>query len=117
MRQRQQQLGVTRLGALLRKFSLDELPQVFNVLRGEMSIVGPRMISPEEHERYGQWDMNLLTVKPGITGLWQVSGRSNVSYPERVRMDTTYALNRSFWGDIVIMLKTIPAVLKSDGAR
>ncbi|TLN21320.1 sugar transferase, partial [bacterium] len=78
---------ITRVGKFLRKWSLDELPQVFNVLRGEMSWVGPRMISPEEMEKYQQLGMNLLTVKPGITGLWQVSGRSDVTYEQRVRID------------------------------
>lgn len=107
---------VTRLGALLRKFSLDELPQIINVLRGEMSIVGPRMISPEEHELYGQWDMNLLTVKPGITGLWQVSGRSDLSYEERVRLDMNYIRNWTIWLDLQLLLQTVPAVLKGRGA-
>lgn len=104
---------VTRLGRILRKISFDELPQVFNVLRGEMSIVGPRMISPEEMEKYQQLGMNLLTVKPGITGLWQVSGRSDVSYEQRVRMDMYYIRNWSIWLDLQIILRTIPAVLIS----
>ncbi len=104
---------ITRLGRILRKLSLDELPQVFNVLRGEMSIVGPRMISPEEMEKYQQLGMNLLTVKPGITGLWQVSGRSDVSYEERVRMDMYYIRNWNIWLDLQIIFQTIPAVLIS----
>ncbi len=107
---------VTRIGAVLRKFSLDELPQLFNVLRGEMSIVGPRMISPEEHELYGQWDMNLLTVRPGITGMWQVSGRSDLSYEERVRLDMNYIRNWTIWLDLQVLLQTIPAVLRGRGA-
>ncbi|HRA21513.1 MAG TPA: sugar transferase, partial [Anaerolineae bacterium] len=107
---------VTRAGRFLRRSSLDELPQVFNVLRGEMSIVGPRMISPEEHERYGQWDLNLLTVKPGITGLWQVSGRSDLSYDERVRLDMNYIRNWTIWQDLQILLQTLPAVLLRRGA-
>lgn len=107
---------VTGAGRLLRRSSLDELPQVFNVLRGEMSIVGPRMISPEEHERYGQWDLNLLTVKPGITGLWQVSGRSDLSYDERVRLDMTYIRNWTIWLDLQILAQTVPAVLRRRGA-
>lgn len=107
---------VTRAGRFLRRSSLDELPQVFNVLRGEMSIVGPRMISPEEHERYGQWDLNLLTVKPGITGLWQVSGRSDLSYDERVRLDMAYIRNWTIWLDLQILLQTLPAVLRRRGA-
>lgn len=108
---------ITPLGQFIRATSIDELPQLINVLKGDMSLVGPRPISLSERSKYGENFADYCSVRPGITGLWQVSGRSNVSYPERVRMDTAYALNRSFWGDIVIMLKTIPAVLKSDGAR
>lgn len=107
---------ITRVGRLLRKTSLDELPQVFNVLRGEMSLVGPRMISPEEMEKYQQLGMNLLTVKPGITGLWQVSGRSDVSYEQRVRIDMSYIRNWSIWLDVQIILRTIPAILSHRGA-
>ena len=86
---------ITRLGNFLRKTSLDELPQLFNVLRLEMSLVGPRMISPEETEKYALLEANLLTVRPGITGLWQVSGRSDISYEERVRLDMYYIRNWS----------------------
>lgn len=107
---------VTKIGALLRKFSLDELPQLFNVLRREMSLVGPRMISPEEVAMYKQFDMNLLTVHPGITGLWQVSGRSDISYDERVRLDMYYIRNWSIWLDLQLLFQTIPAVLKGRGA-
>jgi exopolysaccharide biosynthesis polyprenyl glycosylphosphotransferase len=107
---------ITRMGHWLRRTSLDELPQVFNVLRGEMSIVGPRMIAPAEHEKYGQWDLNLLTVKPGITGLWQVSGRSDLSYDERVRLDMSYIRNWTIWFDLQILVQTIPAVLGRRGA-
>ena len=107
---------VTRLGAWLRKLSLDELPQLFNVLRREMSLVGPRMISPEEMEKYETWGLNLLTVHPGITGIWQVSGRSNVSYEERVRMDMHYIRNWTLWMDLQLLLQTIPAVLRGTGA-
>ena len=107
---------ITRIGAFLRKFSLDELPQLFNVLRREMSLVGPRMISPEEVTMYKQFDMNLLTVLPGITGVWQVSGRSDVSYEERVRLDMYYIRNWSIWLDLQILFQTIPAVLKGRGA-
>lgn len=107
---------VTRVGRFLRKFSLDELPQVFNILRNEMSLVGPRMISPEEMENYKQNRINLLTVKPGITGLWQVSGRSDVSYDQRVRLDMYYIRNWSIWLDLQILVRTIPAVLSRRGA-
>jgi exopolysaccharide biosynthesis polyprenyl glycosylphosphotransferase len=107
---------VTKIGALLRKFSLDELPQLFNVLSRDMSLVGPRMISPEEVAMYKQFDMNLLTVLPGITGLWQVSGRSDISYDERVRLDMYYIRNWSIWLDLQLLFQTIPAVLKGRGA-
>jgi exopolysaccharide biosynthesis polyprenyl glycosylphosphotransferase len=107
---------LTRIGAVLRKYSIDELPQLFNVLRREMSMVGPRMISPEEVPMYKQFDMNLLTVLPGITGLWQVSGRSDIPYDERVRMDMYYVRNWSIWLDLQILFQTIPTVLNSRGA-
>ena len=107
---------VTRMGQILRKTSLDELPQLFNVIKREMSLVGPRMISPLEMKKYDKWDMNLLTVRPGITGLWQVSGRSDISYTERVRLDMYYIRNWSIWSDIGLLLQTIPAVLRGRGA-
>jgi exopolysaccharide biosynthesis polyprenyl glycosylphosphotransferase len=107
---------ITRVGAFLRKFSLDEIPQLFNVLKRDMSIVGPRMISPEEVAMYKQFDMNLLTVLPGITGLWQVSGRSDISYDERVRLDMYYVRNWSLWLDLQLLFQTLPAVLRSRGA-
>jgi lipopolysaccharide/colanic/teichoic acid biosynthesis glycosyltransferase len=107
---------ITRIGNFLRKFSLDEFPQLINVLRGEMSLVGPRMISPPEMEMYQQWGMNLLTVRPGITGMWQVSGRSDVSYEERVRMDMNYIRNWTIWLDLQLLIRTIPAVLRGKGA-
>jgi Undecaprenyl-phosphate galactose phosphotransferase WbaP len=107
---------ITRIGAFLRKTSIDELPQLVNVLRGEMSLVGPRMITPEEVRRYGQWDMNIHTVKPGITGLWQISGRSDISYEERVRIDMHYIRNYSIWLDLQILFWTVPSVLMSKGA-
>jgi exopolysaccharide biosynthesis polyprenyl glycosylphosphotransferase len=107
---------VTKIGAYLRKYSLDELPQLFNVLKREMSLVGPRMISPEEVSMYKQFDMNLLTVLPGITGVWQVSGRSNISYEERVRLDMYYIRNWSIWLDLQLLFQTIPVVLTSRGA-
>jgi len=107
---------VTRMGRFLRKYSLDELPQLFNVLRHEMALVGPRMISPPEMEQYGRWGMNLLTVRPGITGLWQTSGRSDVSYEERVRLDMSYIRNWTIWLDLQLLFRTIPAVLRGEGA-
>ncbi|MHB1131355.1 MAG: sugar transferase [Chloroflexota bacterium] len=107
---------VTRIGRLLRRSSLDELPQLFNVLRGEMSLVGPRMIAPEESHRYGKWQLNLLTVKPGITGPWQVRGRSDVPYDERVRLSMQYIRNYSVWLDLEILLRTVYVVLRGAGA-
>jgi len=107
---------ITRVGQILRKFSIDEVPQVFNVLLNQMSWVGPRMISPEEMDNYKQLGMNLLTVKPGITGLWQVSGRSDVTYEERIRLDMYYIRNWSIWLDIQLLVRTIPAVLSKRGA-
>jgi exopolysaccharide biosynthesis polyprenyl glycosylphosphotransferase len=107
---------ITRAGKWLRKFSLDELPQLLNVIRGEMSLVGPRMISPSEINMYNHWDINLLTVRPGITGLWQVSGRSDITYDERVRLDMYYIRNYSIWLDLQLLLQTIPAVLRGRGA-
>ena len=107
---------ITRVGAALRKYSLDELPQLLNVLLNQMSLVGPRMISPPEMEKYGKMGMNLLTVNPGITGYWQVSGRSDVTYDERVKLDMYYIRNWSIWLDIIILIKTIPVVLRKKGA-
>jgi exopolysaccharide biosynthesis polyprenyl glycosylphosphotransferase len=107
---------ITRIGTFLRKYSLDEIPQFFNVIAGQMSLVGPRMISPPEMAEYGKWGINLLTVRPGITGLWQVSGRSDVSYDERVRMDMYYIRNWTLWLDIYLLLATIPAAIRKKGA-
>ncbi|MCI0554392.1 MAG: sugar transferase, partial [Anaerolineae bacterium] len=107
---------ITPIGVFLRKYSLDELPQIINVLRREMSLVGPRMISPEEVAMYKQFDMNLLTVNPGMTGLWQVSGRSDISYDERVRLDMYYIRNWSIWLDFQLLFQTIPVVFRGRGA-
>jgi exopolysaccharide biosynthesis polyprenyl glycosylphosphotransferase len=107
---------VTRVGGFLRKTSLDELPQLVNVLMRQMSLVGPRMISPPELEKYGKWGMNLLTIPPGITGLWQISGRSDLSYEQRVQLDMSYIRNYTLWLDLEILLRTIPAVLRGHGA-
>lgn len=107
---------VTRSGAILRKFSLDELPQLVNVLRGQMSLVGPRMVTMPELEKYGDSKSLLLRVKPGLTGYWQVSGRQEVDYEERVRMDVRYIQNWSLGMDLQILLKTPLKVLKREGA-
>jgi exopolysaccharide biosynthesis polyprenyl glycosylphosphotransferase len=107
---------VTRVGRLLRKTSLDELPQFFNVLLGEMSVVGPRPQIPAEVELYEDWHFQRLQVTPGLTGLWQVSGRSDLSFDEMVKLDLYYAENWSPWLDIKLMLRTVPAVLFGRGA-
>jgi exopolysaccharide biosynthesis polyprenyl glycosylphosphotransferase len=107
---------VTRVGEFLRRTSLDELPQLFNVLRGEMSLVGPRMIAPDEAPRYGKWQFNLLTVKPGITGPWQVSGRGDIPYADRVILSMDYIRNYSFWRDVDILLRTLTVVTSAKGA-
>jgi lipopolysaccharide/colanic/teichoic acid biosynthesis glycosyltransferase len=107
---------ITRFGRLLRKTSLDELAQVLNVIRGEMSWVGPRDILPKELEKYGEHGEKFVSVRPGITGLWQVSGRSRLSYAERVRLDMYYVDHLSLWLDLKILLKTVPVVLFGDGA-
>lgn len=107
---------ITRIGRVLRRFSLDELPQVFNVLKGQMSLVGPRMIVPSELKHFRRWRHNLLTVRPGLTGLWQVSGRSDLSYEERVRLDMQYIRNYTIWLDLKLLLNTVWAVFKGQGA-
>ncbi|MEZ4643202.1 MAG: sugar transferase [Chloroflexota bacterium] len=107
---------ITRIGNVLRKYSLDELPQLFNVVRQEMSLIGPRMIAPNELAKYNQWDVNLLTMRPGISGLWQVSGRSDLTYEERVRLDMYYNRNWSFGLDLSLIARTIPVLLFGKGA-
>ncbi|HEU5086183.1 MAG TPA: sugar transferase, partial [Roseiflexaceae bacterium] len=107
---------ITRVGAFLRHYSLDEVPQLFNVLCGQMSLIGPRMITREELTKFGRWQHNRATVKPGLTGLWQVSGRSDLSYEDRVRLDMHYIRNHSIWLDVQILLQTIPAILSGRGA-
>ncbi|MES3826395.1 sugar transferase, partial [Escherichia coli] len=107
---------ITKIGQLLRRTSLDELPQLFNVLKGEMSLVGPRPIITAELERYNDEVAYYLLSKPGMTGLWQVSGRSDVDYDTRVYLDAWYVKNWSMWNDIAILFKTTTVVLKRDGA-
>lgn len=107
---------ITRVGGFLRRTSLDELPQLVNVLLGQMSLVGPRMIVPEEADRYGQWRENLLTVKPGMTGPWQADGRSETAYEDRVRLSMNYIRNYSIWLDVQIIFQTIGPVLRGRGA-
>jgi lipopolysaccharide/colanic/teichoic acid biosynthesis glycosyltransferase len=107
---------VTRIGRLLRRTSLDEVPQLWNVLWGSMSIVGPRPPVVEEVERYNLDDMQRLMVKPGLTCIWQVSGRSRLPFPRQLEMDLAYIQNRSYLLDLKLMLKTLPAVFSADGA-
>lgn len=107
---------ITRLGKFLRKTSLDELPQLFNVLLGQMSLIGPRPITENEVPRYGNYIYEYFKVRPGISGLWQVSGRSNIDYQERVQMDTWYVHNWSVWLDMVLLWRTVAVVVKHKGA-
>jgi exopolysaccharide biosynthesis polyprenyl glycosylphosphotransferase len=107
---------VTRVGALLRRFSLDEVPQVLNVLHGEMSLVGPRPLPIRDYEKLQPWHRKRYNVLPGITGLWQISGRSELTFDDLVRLDFYYLENWSIWMDITILLKTIPAVFGQRGA-
>ena len=106
---------ITPLGRFLRKSSVDELPQLFNVLAGEMSIVGPRPIVEAERDKYGRYIVEYFSVRPGITGLWQVCGRNDVSYRRRVAIDVTYVRERSLLLDLKILLMTVPAILTSKG--
>lgn len=108
---------ITKLGKFLRESSLDELPQLVNIIKGDMSIVGPRPIVAREIEKYGENGDKLLTIKPGLTGSWQVSGRSDTTYEERIRFDMDYIDKKSFFGDIVIILKTVGVVIKKVGAK
>jgi lipopolysaccharide/colanic/teichoic acid biosynthesis glycosyltransferase len=107
---------VTKIGRLLRQWSLDEIPQIFNILAGEMSLVGPRPIIHAEAAEYGKRLRFYLMVTPGLSGLWQVSGRSTVDYPERTRLDATYVQRWNLMADVQILLRTIPAVLGRVGA-
>jgi len=107
---------VTPIGGFLRKTSLDELPQLVNVLKGEMSLVGPRPVVPDELSCYGRASRYYLASKPGMTGLWQVTGRNDTDYSRRVALDRTYAERGSFWMDLRILWQTLWVVLKNDGA-
>ena len=109
---------ITKIGKLLRITNLDEFPQFINVLKGEMSVVGPRPLVPEELERYGKHIDRVLTIKPGITGLWQVSGRNDLPYAQRIKIDVSYVEDRNFWLDLQIIFKTIllTVMTKNNGA-
>src|SRR5439155_171031 len=107
---------VTRVGRTLRRFSLDEVPNVLNVLRGEMSLVGPRPLPVRDHALLAQWHRRRSNVLPGMTGLWQIAGRSNLPFDDLVRLDFYYLENWSLWLDITILAKTMPAVFARRGA-
>ncbi|MFO7160625.1 MAG: exopolysaccharide biosynthesis polyprenyl glycosylphosphotransferase [[Clostridium] cellulosi] len=107
---------VTRVGRIIRKRSIDELPQLINIIKGDMSIVGPRPPLPNEVAQYTPYQMQRLSVKPGLTCYWQISGRSDISFDEWVELDCKYIRESSVWTDIKIILKTIPAVLTGRGA-
>jgi len=107
---------VTSVGRFLRKTSLDEIPQLWNVVRGDMSLVGPRPALPSEAEQWSPELRNRLRVRPGITGMWQVSGRSSTSFEEYARLDLFYIDNWSFLTDMAILARTVPAVLRKEGA-
>lgn len=108
---------VTRVGRFLRLTSLDELPQLWNVLLGDMSLVGPRPLTESDDAHVVEWARIRSAVPPGITGLWQVSGRTKVSFEDMLRLDCEYATRCSFWGDLLVLLRTIPAVLFARGAN
>jgi len=107
---------ITKVGAIMRRWSLDELPQVVNVLIGDMSLVGPRPINEIEYDRFGHWQRNFMCIRPGLTGLWQVSGRSDMDFAERVLLDMYYIRNWTLWMDLRILLKTMGVVLSREGA-
>jgi exopolysaccharide production protein ExoY len=107
---------VLRIGQFLRQTSLDELPQLFNVLRGEMHLVGPRPVVVQEIPRYGEHKRHYFAVKPGMTGLWQVSGRNNLTYAQRVALDARYVETRSLWMDLRILARTVRVLVTRDGA-
>ena len=107
---------ITKVGRFIRRFSIDELPQIVNVLKGDMSLVGPRPPIPREVDEYTIEDRKRLHIKPGITCIWQVSGRSNIPFNEQVELDKEYIRSKSFKNDLKILLKTIPAVIAGDGA-
>ena len=108
---------ITAVGKVLRRFSIDELPQLYNVLRGDMSLVGPRPPLPQEVARYQRWQRRRLSMRPGITCLWQISGRNEVSFEDWMKLDLTYIDNWSLLLDLKILLKTVPVVLLGRGAK
>src|SRR5262245_48012560 len=107
---------ITRVGKWLRKFSLDELPQIWNVFIGNMSLVGPRPPLPREVNKYSPADRRRLAIKPGITCIWQISGRSEIDFSGQVQLDVNYIESQSFWTDVIILTRTVPAVISGKGA-
>jgi lipopolysaccharide/colanic/teichoic acid biosynthesis glycosyltransferase len=107
---------ITRVGKWLRKFSFDELPQLYNVLIGDMSLVGPRPPLPREVTKYSPADRRRLAIKPGITCIWQISGRANIDFSGQVQLDVDYIEQQNFWTDLLILTRTVPAVLSGNGA-
>jgi lipopolysaccharide/colanic/teichoic acid biosynthesis glycosyltransferase len=108
---------ITRVGRFLRRTSFDELPQLVNVLRGEMSLVGPRPVPTYEVAQYENWHFERLAALPGITGLWQVNGRGEVSFEEMVRLDIAYVRGQSIWQDLLLLLRTVPIIWNGRGAK
>lgn len=108
---------ITRLGGILRRTSLDELPQLWNVIRGDMSLVGPRPLTPRDHANVSEWGRRRLDLTPGVTGLWQVLGRTTIPFEEMVKLDYLYVTNWSLWGDVRLLIRTLPAVLRRQGAN
>jgi lipopolysaccharide/colanic/teichoic acid biosynthesis glycosyltransferase len=102
---------ITRVGGVLRKYSIDELPQLVNVLRGDMSLVGPRPLIPHEHQYVNDWGLRRLDLTPGLTGLWQVFGRSEIPFSEMLVLDYLYVTNWTLWGDIKLVARTVPVLL------
>ena len=107
---------VTKFGKFLRRTSLDELPQFWNIFMGEMSFIGPRPVTEPELQRYGKYADYVLSVQPGLSGMWQISGRSDTGYEERITLDTYYIQNWSVWLDVWIIIKTVWVVLRGNGA-
>jgi exopolysaccharide biosynthesis polyprenyl glycosylphosphotransferase len=108
---------ITRVGAFLRRMSIDELPQLWNVIRGDMSLVGPRPLTPVDHANVAEWGRRRLDLTPGLTGLWQVLGRTRIPFDEMVKLDYLYVTNWSLWGDVRLLIRTLPVVVRRRGAN
>jgi lipopolysaccharide/colanic/teichoic acid biosynthesis glycosyltransferase len=108
---------ITPIGRFLRRTSLDELPQLWNVIKGDMSLVGPRPLTPIDHQQVLPWGRRRLHLTPGITGAWQVLGRTTIPFEEMVKLDYIYVTNWSLWGDVRLLIRTLPSVLRRRGAN